>query len=493
LNEFEKQKSQQTLTLAVNLDFDEYMKGRQKTVTESYKEVLPLLIAKSLDGVRFEQGKLSISPLESEIPEEAKSISDKLYNMLPRVKLTDILVEVNSWIGFEKYFTHLYTGKEAPDTRLLLTAILGDGINMSQSRMADATPGISRDGLINLSKWYIREETYAKAIAEVTNMQYSHPFSSHWGDGTSSSSDAQNYPIKDPRAKVGDVNVKYSQKSTLNYYTHISDQYAPFYTRVIRSTLRDSPYVLDGLLNHESDLRIEEHHTDTGGFSDQVFGLCHLLGFRFSPRIRDLHDLKIYHFGEKESYPELKELMGDQINVTRLKVHWNDILRLAASIRSGKVTASTMLKKLGSYPRQNSLGWALREIGRIERSLFILNWIKDPQLRRKTTLALNKGEARNNLARDVHHSGLGKIQDHSWERQLHRASGLCLVTGCIILWNTVYLAKAVETLKRDGNAMVIKYLQYVSPVGWEHINLGGEYFWNMDQKTTWDNLRSLRN
>lgn len=71
------------------------------------------------------------------------------------------------------------------------------------------------------------------------------------------------------------------------FYTHISDQYAPFSTKVVNVGVRDSTYVLDGLLYHESDLRIEEHYTDTAGFTDHVFGLMHLLGFRFAPRIRD--------------------------------------------------------------------------------------------------------------------------------------------------------------------------------------------------------------
>lgn len=76
--------------------------------------------------------------------------------------------------------------------------------------------------------------------------------------------------------------------------THISDQYTPFYTKVIAANARDATHVLDGLLYHESDLRIEEHYTDTGGFTDHVFALCHLLGFRFAPRIRDLADKRLY-------------------------------------------------------------------------------------------------------------------------------------------------------------------------------------------------------
>jgi TnpA family transposase len=129
--------------------------------------------------------------------------------------------------------------------------------------------------------------------------------------------------------------------------------------------------VLDGLLYHESDLRIEEHYTDTAGFTDHVFGLMHLLGFRFAPRIRDLG-------GQAPIYPRRRQAVPDArrhdrrqaIDVKHIRAHWDEILRLASSIRQGTVTASLMLRKLGSYPRQNGLAVALRELGRIERTLF---------------------------------------------------------------------------------------------------------------------------
>lgn len=119
--------------------------------------------------------------------------------------------------------------------------------------------------------------------------------------------------------------------------------------------LRDSTYVLDGLLYHESDLRIEEHYTDTAGFTDHVFALMHLLGFRFAPRIRDLGDTKLYIPKGDAAYDALKPMIGGTLNIKHVRAHWDEILRLATSIKQGTVTASLMLRKLGSYPRQNGL------------------------------------------------------------------------------------------------------------------------------------------
>ncbi len=119
------------------------------------------------------------------------------------------------------------------------------------------------------------------------------------------------------------------------------------------------------------------------------------------------------------------------------------------SIKQGTVTASLILRKLSSYPRQNSLALALRELGRIERTLFMLQWLRDPALRRRVTAGLNKGEARNALARAVFLNRLREIRDRSFENQRYRASGLNLVVAAITLWNTVYLDRAVKALRED--------------------------------------------
>jgi len=256
--------------------------------------------------------------------------------------------------------------------------------------------------------------------------------------------------------------------------------------------VRDSTYVLDGLLYHESDLKIEEHYTDTAGFTDHVFALMHLLGFRFAPRIRDLGDTKLFIPKSNNTYDALKPMMGGTLNINHIRAHWDDILRLTTSIKQGTVTASLMLRKLGSYPRQNGLAVALRELGRIERTLFILDWLQSVELRRRVQVGLNKGEARNALARAVFFNRLGEIRDRSFEQQRYRASGLNLVTAAIVLWNTVYMERATNALRENGKLADESLLQYLSPLGWEHVNLTGDYLWRSRTKLGVGKFRPLR-
>ncbi|HHG8568656.1 TPA: Tn3 family transposase [Pseudomonas aeruginosa] len=485
-------KREQALPLAINPNSDQYLEERLQLLDEQLATVARLAKDNELPDAILTESGLKITPLDAAVPDRAQALIDQTSQLLPRIKITELLMDVDDWTGFSRHFTHLKDGAEAKDRTLLLSAILGDAINLGLTKMAESSPGLTYAKLSWLQAWHIRDETYSAALAELVNHQYRHAFAAHWGDGTTSSSDGQRFRAGGRGESTGHVSPKYGSEPGRLFYTHISDQYAPFSTRVVNVGVRDSTYVLDGLLYHESDLRIEEHYTDTAGFTDHVFALMHLLGFRFAPRIRDLGETKLYVPQGVQAYPTLRPLIGGTLNIKHVRAHWDDILRLASSIKQGTVTASLMLRKLGSYPRQNGLAVALRELGRIERTLFILDWLQSVELRRRVHAGLNKGEARNSLARAVFFNRLGEIRDRSFEQQRYRASGLNLVTAAIVLWNTVYLERAIQGLVEAGKPVDGELLQFLSPLGWEHINLTGDYVWRQSRRLEDGKFRPLR-
>lgn len=485
-------KQTKKLPVAVNVDCDQYLHERLLLLEQQLATVNRLAFANELPDAIITESGLKITPLDTIVPEEAQLMINHIGRMLPRIKITELLMDVDDWTGFTRHFVHLKDGESAKDRTLLLTVILADAINLGLSKMAESCPGTTYAKLSWLQAWHIRDETYSAGLAELVNAQFRHTFAENWGDGTTSSSDGQRFRVGGKAESTGHINPKYGSEPGKLFYTHISDQYAPFSTKVINVGVRDSTYVLDGLLYNESDLRIEEHYTDTAGFTDHVFALMHLLGFRFAPRIRDLKDTKLYVPKNGQVYQVLKAMIGGSLNIKHIRDHWDEILRLAASIKQGTVTASLMLRKLGSYPRQNGLAVALRELGRIERTLFILDWIQNVELRRRVHAGLNKGEARNALARAVHFNRLGEIRDRSFEQQRYRASGLNLVTAAIVLWNTVYLERATQTLRETGKPIDDTMLQYLSPLGWEHINLTGDYVWRQSKRVEQGEFQPLR-
>ena len=480
------------LPIAINPDLDQYLLERVLLLNQQLSTVNRLALANELPDAIISATGLKITPQDPIVPESAQALIDQSSNLLPRIKITELLMDVDDWTGFTRHFVHLKSGAQVQDRTLLLSAILADAINLGLTKMAESSPGANYSKLSWLQAWHIRDETYSAGLADLVNAQFRHPFAANWGDGSTSSSDGQRFRAGGRAESTGHINPKYGAEPGKMVYTHISDTYAPFSTKMVNVGMRDSTYVLDGLLYHESDLRVEEHYTDTAGFSDHVFALMHMLGFRFAPRIRDLGDTKLYIPGTVQEYPGLKAMIGGTLNIKHVRAHWDDILRLASSIKHGTVTASLMLRKLGSYPRQNGLALALRELGRIERTLFILDWLQNVELRRRVHAGLNKGEARNALAKAVFIHRLGEIRDRTFEQQRYRASGLNLVTAAIVLWNTVYLERAAQSLRDAGSLKDDSLQQYMSPLGWEHINLTGDYVWRQNRNVDEGQFRPLR-
>ena len=409
------------------------------------------------------------------------------YDRLPRVKITDLLLEVDAWTGFSECFIHRRSGREADDRNALLTVILADGINLGLTRMAETCRGASLRQLAHLHDWHISEAAYGEALGRLIDAHRAMPLAALWGDGTTSSSDGQQFHAGGRGAAIGDINARSGNEPGVAFYTHVSDRYDPFASRVIAATAGEAPYVLDGLLYHQTGLTIEEHYTDTGGASDHVFGLMPFFGYRFAPRLRDIKERRLHLLPGQESGPLLTGMTAEPIALGHVATHWDELLRFATSIRTGTVTASAMLRRLSAYPRQNGLALALRELGRLERSIFMLDWLRDIDLRRRTQAGLNKGEARNALARAIFFNQLGELRDRRFENQTYRASGLNLLVAAIILWNTRYLEMALADIGTPD-----EIARHIAPLGWEHISLTGDYSWNVDDRPDPDALRPLR-
>jgi TnpA family transposase len=234
----------------------------------------------------------------------------------------------------------------------------------------------------------------------------------------------------------------------------------------------------------ECALSIKEHYTDTGGATDHVFALCSLLGFRFCPRLRDFPDRRLIPIAHPSTYPSLQSLFGKRVQTDVIGAHWEDILRLAASLHSGHAMPSAMLRKLAAFERRNQLDLALQQVGRIERTLFMLDWLENPSLRRRCQAGLNKSEQRHALTQAICTFRQGRIIDRSHEAQLYRASGLNLVIAAIVYWNATYMADAIGHLASIGDAVPENLIAHTSPVGWEHIAFSGDFLWDRAARTT---------
>lgn len=164
----------------------------------------------------------------------------------------------------------------------------------------------------------------------------------------------------------------------MKIYTTITDRYAPLHQKVIAGTAGEAIHALDGILGHESNVSVSALHVDGGGVSDNVFAIAALLGRSFEPRIPRLSDRKLYAFEPKTRYGRLAPLFGHRLDANLILGHADEIGKVIRALADKVVTPSLILKKLSAYRQKNSLAAALREIGRIERTLFTLRWFGIP-------------------------------------------------------------------------------------------------------------------
>lgn len=173
----------------------------------------------------------------------------------------------------------------------------------------------------------------------------------------------------------------------------------------------------------------------------------------------------------------MKELFTAKANIERIEQQWPDIMRLIASIITHRIVPSDILRQLASFPRQNELAIALREIGRTERTIFILTWISSVSMQRRTQMGLNKGEAHHALKRALNFNRRGEITDRTSENQHLRMMHTNLLTAIIIYWNTKHLGHIIHGMEKQGIHVSPEQMAHLSPLGWEHIILTGYYKW----------------
>ena len=452
-----------------------WLADRRNRLNRRLAEVGAKLARGRLEGVRLENGRLRITPHDAVTPPAGERLDRAIDVLMPRIRITDLLWEVNVRTGFLDAFTDLRSGRVHSNPAAVLAGVLAGATNLGLERMARASSGVSHAQLSWAHAWYLRPETYADALARIIDAHHALSFARVWGSANRTSSDGQFFSSA---RNAGEINAKYGPDPGLKIYSFLSGRYGSFHSNVIGATAGEAPFVLDGLVGNAAEFDPLVHHVDTGGVSDHVFALFHLLGLSFAPRLRDFPDRRLACFGSPRRWRALSPIMGRPINEDLMLEHWSDVLRLAAGIKTLSVKPSSMLRKLGAYRQQNRLHLALGEVGRIERSLFMLDWIESPQLRMECQAGLNKGEARHALARAVFAHSQGRIRDRSHDAQQKRVMALNLVIAAIVYWNTSYMDKASEHLRRQGRLPDPNLLRHVSPLGWDHIVLTGDYDWN---------------
>jgi TnpA family transposase len=336
-----------------------------------------------------------------------------------------------------------------------------------------------RESLPSLNKWFFSLESQKAANKVLVDYHHSLPLSSLYGAGKMSSSDGQRFGVQQS-SLLASFYPRYFgyYDRAITLYTHISDQYSVFSTQAISCGPREALHVLDGLLDNQTALCPREHTTDTHGFTEQLFGLCYLLGFSFMPRLKDLPDQRLYKFDSAIDMGDLEPVFEAPIDLILINEQWDQLVRVAASLKNKVAPAHVVLHRLVNASPSDRVAKALTALGRLVKTVYLLRYISDPALRRKVHKQLNRGESRHDLAKWLFFANRGVFRTGDYEEIMNKASCLSLLSNAVLVWNTIEINKMVVSLRASSQTVDESDLALMSPLLRYHVAPNGTYFNN---------------
>jgi TnpA family transposase len=404
-------------------------------------------------AVRFERiddkNELMLTGLDKlDEPVSLLALRAAVAARLPRVELPEIILEIAARAQCAGTFTHVSerTARAADLDLSLCAVLLAEACNTGLVPLVRSDiPALCADRLSWVNQNYVRDETLVAANARLVAAQNDIPLAHAWGGGA------------------------------------------------VPGALRDSLLLLALILDQQTELQPTQIMTDTGAYADVVFGLFRLLGFRFCPRLADMGGTRFWRIDPHADYGLLNDISRHRVHLARINESWDDMLRLAGSLKLGRGPATGIMRTLQVGERATRLAQGIAELSRIDKTLHTLSFIDDDSKRRRTLVQLNRGEGRHGLSRVVFHGQRGELRQHYREGQEDQLGALGLVVNMIVLWNTLYMQAAIDQLRAGGFPVLDADIAHLSPHGHAHINMLGRYSFAVPELVARGDLRPLRN
>ena len=409
--------------------------------------------------------------------EHAEKIEQKIKERMPERSLLDILCNAHYYSGWADVFGPV-SGTDSKlenplETYVLLPFCYGTGMGPTQTTK-HVRFNIEPKTLSRANRKHVNIKMLDKANVRINNVTNSLPLIKAWGEGLRGAGDGTFADIHDDNL-ISEQHFRYRQKGGIAYH-HIADNYIAIFSTFIQCGVWEAIYIIDGLLKNASEIQPRIIHSDTQGQSLPVFGLTHLLGIDLMPRIRNWKDLNLYKPSKGTTYKNIDTLFCDkEIDWEFLEAHWQDLMQVAISIKYGRISSSFVLSKLNSYNYQNKLYRAFQELGKVLRTVFLLKYIADKNLRQIITATTNKAESYNGLS-DWIRFGSRYITATNNPDEMEKAIKYnSLIANAIILQNVIDITNICNELKKEGWIITKEDISYISPYLTGGIKRFGEY------------------
>jgi TnpA family transposase len=437
-------------------------------------------------SLSIQDGEPVLRKLEKEPDPEGFALIERLLSeRMPECSIVDVLTDTEHWLNWTSAFGPL-SGLESrlvsPRQRYITTTFCY-GCYLGPTQTARSVASVDRRHVSYVNQYHITEQKLLDAIVGVINRYNRFELIKWWGSGKRASADGTKWDVYEQNL-LSEYHIRYGGWGGVGYY-HVSDTYIALFSSFIACGVWEAIYILDGLLENRSEIRPDTLHADTQGQSEPVFGLAYLLAIQLMPRIRNWKHLNLYVPNDQfavEQIEHIRELFSGVIDWMLIKTHLPDMLRVAISISQGRIRSSTILRKLGTYSCKNKLYWAFCELGRVVRTVFLLNFISDPELRRTINATTNISENWNEFVKWAAFGGEGVIRHNNREEQRKAIRYNHLVANLVVFHNVVSMTRIFQELADEGYTITPEIIANFSPYRTEHLNRFGSYDMHFDQE-----------
>jgi len=441
-----------------------------------------------------DDGKLHVSALKA-IPDPPSLIELRklVQAMLPRVGLPEVILEVMSWLpGFVQAFASVSGGRSRlGDLHVSIAACLAArAMNIDFVEVAKrGVPALDRRRLSHVNQNYLGAEIYTAANPYLVDHQAGIAYARALGGGMVAGIDGMRFIVPIPSIYARPNRKYFGPARGVTWLNMISDQAVGLAGKVVSGAPRDSLHALDVAFSLDHGQRPDILISDTGAYSDMMFGLCQPLGIDYRPELADMPDQRAWRADRSADYGPLNTLARGRLDLPKIDRHWPDILRVVASIYTGAVRAYDVTRVLQRDGNPTPLGEAIQHYGRIFKSRHILALIDDDGYRRDTHWIRNLQEGRHALARKLFHGSKGELYQRYREGMEDQLGALGLVLNCIVLWNTIYINASLGQLRAAGHPVLDQDTVRLHPFMRRHIAVQGDYSFLLPAL---DGLRELR-
>jgi TnpA family transposase len=431
--------------------------------------------------VDYQRNRLVIRKPKSKPVPSAALLKAQIAARIRPVNLIDSLIDTELWLNWTRFFKPK-SGHDAklddPIARYLATTFCY-GCNLGPSQAARSMQGFDRRQMAHVHQRHIDLDKLQASITAIIDAYNRFALPKYWGTGTQASVDGTKWDIYENNL-LAEYHIRYGGYGGIGYY-HVSDTYIALFSHFIPCGVWEAIYILDGLMQNQSEIQPDVIQGDTQAQSATVFALAYLLGITLMPRIRNWKDLTFYRPHASARYRHVDSLFTDTVNWELIETYLPDMLRVALSVKMGKCNASTVLRKLSTNSSKNKLYQAFHSLGCAVRTGFLLQYLNDAQLRATIQAATNKSESFNNFVQWLSFGGEGVLSANNREEQRKMIRYNHLVANCLIFYNVFEISRILNELMQEGYPVEVEAVAALSPYWTQHVNRFGRYDLNLNR------------